>query len=123
LDKLITITEEWHDQDLVMIDARRLLASHRLNYTSQGAQCLEILWWECPPEQWESLRFVGSMNVIETPVPVLEENGKMNEGQLTIAVAFMTELITPWCPTYECVAPFSWSPNQENQTSGYALQT
>jgi hypothetical protein len=48
LDKIITITEGWHDQDLVMIDARCLLASHRLNYTSQGAERLEILWWECP---------------------------------------------------------------------------
>jgi hypothetical protein len=57
LDKLRTITEGWHDQDLVMIDALRLLASHRLNYTSQGAQRLDILWWECPPENWESLCF------------------------------------------------------------------
>jgi hypothetical protein len=48
LEKLRTITEGWHDQYLVMIDARLLLASHRLNYTSQGAQRLEILWWECP---------------------------------------------------------------------------
>jgi hypothetical protein len=31
---------------------------------------------------------------METPVPVLEENGKMTENQLTIAVAFMTELIS-----------------------------
>jgi hypothetical protein len=37
LNKLRTITEGWHDQDLVMIYARLLLASHRLNYTSQGA--------------------------------------------------------------------------------------
>jgi hypothetical protein len=71
-DKLRTITEGWHDQDLFMLDARRLLASHRLNYTSQGAHRLEILWWECPPEHWESLRFGGSMNFMETPVPVFE---------------------------------------------------
>jgi hypothetical protein len=77
-----------------MIDARRLLASHRLNYTSQGAQHLEILWWECPPEHWESLRFGVSMNFMETPVPVLEGNGKMTESQLTIAVTFVTELIS-----------------------------
>jgi hypothetical protein len=31
LDKLRTITEGGHDQRLVMLDARRLLASHRLN--------------------------------------------------------------------------------------------
>jgi hypothetical protein len=49
LEKLRTITERWRDQQVVMLDARRLLASHRLNYTSQGAQRLEILWWECPP--------------------------------------------------------------------------
>jgi hypothetical protein len=94
LDKLRTITEGWHANRLVMMDARRLLASHHLNYTSQGAKRLEILWWEWPPENWESLRFGGSMNFMETPVPVLEENGKMTEIQLTIAVAFVTELIS-----------------------------
>jgi hypothetical protein len=86
---------EWYeDQDLVIMDAHRLLDSHRLNYTSQGAHRLEILWWECPPEHWESLCFGGSMSFMETPVPVLEENGKMTESQLTIAVAFVTELIS-----------------------------
>jgi hypothetical protein len=34
------------------------------------------------------------MSFMETPVPVLEENGKMTESQLTIAVAFATELIS-----------------------------
>jgi hypothetical protein len=34
------------------------------------------------------------MNFMETPVPILEENGKMTEIQLTIAVAFVTELIS-----------------------------
>jgi hypothetical protein len=77
LDKLRTFTEGWHDQYLVMIDAHHLLASHRLNYTSQGGQRLEILWWECPPEHWESLCFGGSMNFMETPVLVLEGNGRM----------------------------------------------
>jgi hypothetical protein len=45
LDKIMTIAEGWHDQDCTMVEGRRLLASHRLNYTSQGAQHLEILWW------------------------------------------------------------------------------
>jgi hypothetical protein len=72
-----------------MMDALRLLASHRLNYTSQGSQRLEILWWECPPENWESLRFGGSMNFMDNPVPILEGNGKMTESQHTIAVAFV----------------------------------
>jgi hypothetical protein len=35
----------------------------------------------------------GSMNFKEIPVPVLEENGKMAEIQITITVAFATELI------------------------------
>jgi hypothetical protein len=30
------------------------------------------------------------MNFMETPVPGLEENGKINEIHLTIAVAFVT---------------------------------
>jgi hypothetical protein len=47
-----------------------------------------------PPEHWESLRFGESMNFMETPVPILEENGKMTVSQLTIAVAFVTELIS-----------------------------
>jgi hypothetical protein len=40
LNKIRTINQGWHDQDDVMIEGRRLLASHRLNYTSQGNQCL-----------------------------------------------------------------------------------
>jgi hypothetical protein len=76
-----------------MIYARRLLVSHRLHYTFQGAHRLEILWWECPPEHWGSLCFGVSMNFMDTPVPVLEENGKITDSQLTIAVAFVTELI------------------------------
>jgi hypothetical protein len=34
------------------------------------------------------------MNFMETSVPGLEGNGKMTESQLTIAVAFVTELIS-----------------------------
>jgi hypothetical protein len=52
LDKLGTITHGWHDQDTVILEVRRLLASRRLNYTSQGAQCLNFLWREWPPENW-----------------------------------------------------------------------
>jgi hypothetical protein len=33
------------------------------------------------------------MNFMETPVPGLEENGKMTESQLKIAVDFVIELI------------------------------
>jgi hypothetical protein len=92
--KLRTITEGWRDQQAVMLNARRLLAPYRLNYTSQGAQRLEIIWWEYRLEHWESLRFGGSMSYMETPVPILEENGKLTESQLAISVAFVTELIS-----------------------------
>jgi hypothetical protein len=34
------------------------------------------------------------MNFMETPVPILEGNGKMTESQLAIAVDFVTELIS-----------------------------
>jgi hypothetical protein len=34
------------------------------------------------------------MNFMETPAPILEENGKMTESQLAIAVAFVTELVS-----------------------------
>jgi hypothetical protein len=94
LDKLRTITVGWNDHNLVMMEAWRLLASHLLNYTYQGSQRLEILWWESPPEHWESLRFGGSMSSMDTPVPIMVENGKMTESQLTIAVAFVNELIS-----------------------------
>jgi hypothetical protein len=49
---------------------------------------------QCPPEHWESVRFEGSMNFTETPVPVLEGNGKMTESQLTISADFVRELIS-----------------------------
>jgi hypothetical protein len=67
LNKLSNIAQVWHDQDDVMLEGRRLLASHHLNYTSQGAQHLESLCWEWPPEHWESLRFWVSMNLLITP--------------------------------------------------------
>jgi hypothetical protein len=70
LNKLGNINQGWHDHDDVMIEGRRLLASHRLKHTFQGAQRLEILWWEWPPEHWELLRFGGSMNFMETPTPL-----------------------------------------------------
>jgi hypothetical protein len=34
------------------------------------------------------------MNFMETPLPILEGNGKMTESQIAIAVAFVTELIS-----------------------------
>jgi hypothetical protein len=34
------------------------------------------------------------MNLMVTPVPGLEDNGKMTESHLKIAVAFVTELIS-----------------------------
>jgi hypothetical protein len=34
------------------------------------------------------------MNFMETQVPILKENGKMTESQLTISVALVTELIS-----------------------------
>jgi hypothetical protein len=67
LHKIRTISQGWYDQDAVLLEGRLLLASHRLNYTSQGAQHLNILWWEWPPEHWELLRFGASMNFMETP--------------------------------------------------------
>jgi hypothetical protein len=55
----------------------------------------------------------GYMNFMDTPAPVWEDNGKMTGKQLTIAVAFVTELIIlgvldlvpQWCPSYEYVLP------------------
>jgi hypothetical protein len=47
-----------------------------------------------PPEHWESLCFGDSMKFTETPVPVLEENVKMTESHLAIAVTFVTEIIS-----------------------------
>jgi hypothetical protein len=34
------------------------------------------------------------MNFMETPAPILEENGKLTESKLAIDVAFVTELIS-----------------------------
>jgi hypothetical protein len=69
----ICTSSGWPDQDFDTVEGRRLLASHRLNYTSQGSQCLEIIWWKWPPENCESLRFGGSMNFMDTPDPYREE--------------------------------------------------
>jgi hypothetical protein len=86
--------EGWTYQVAVLTEGRCLLASHRLHNTSQGARRLEILWWECPLEHWESLRFGASMNFMKTPEPGLEENAKMTESQIKIVVYFVSELIS-----------------------------
>jgi hypothetical protein len=43
LHKVRTISQGWHGQDSVLLEGRRLLSSRRLNYTSQGAQCFDII--------------------------------------------------------------------------------
>jgi hypothetical protein len=70
--KLRTLSKGWKDREAVLMEGRRLLVSHRLNYTAQGSQRLEIMWWEWSPEHWEYLRFGSSMNFMNTPEPGLE---------------------------------------------------
>jgi hypothetical protein len=90
---------EWDATDLqeggewceARLDKLRMMALPMVGYDGRmapfGFTPPELNLHRCPapgdplvgisPEHWESLRFGGSMNFMETTVPVLEENGKI----------------------------------------------
>ena len=71
------------------------LAKHRGNYDRHGSRPtkLQILWWEFPPEHWQSLREGSSMNFLQPPPAKHEPNGEMDDEQLATAGEFVDELI------------------------------
>ena len=74
-------------------DGLQALARHRTNYTSNGPQQLQLLWWEFPEEHWEPLREGCSMNFLISPEGELQMNSKMDEAGKAIAGKFVDELV------------------------------
>lgn len=71
------------------------LEDHRLNYTEEGAVAKRprILWWEFPPEHWDSLREGSSMHYLCSPKQYIHENSAMTSEQTAIASDFVDELV------------------------------
>jgi hypothetical protein len=101
--------EKWHQERRATLEraveslpnAQQLLDEgevamdvHRANYTSEGPQRLQLLWWEFPPEHWEALRVGSSMNFLITPSGELELNSAMDPEQLAVAAQFVDELVS-----------------------------
>jgi hypothetical protein len=69
------------------------------------------------------------MKFMETPTPGLEENRKMTDSQIQIAVAFVTEFISVGVLALVThgillvnACPFSLWRGQDSNINGYALQ-
>jgi hypothetical protein len=61
------------------------LAVHRHNYTDDGPQHLQLLWWEFPKEHHEGLREGFRMTFLVTPEGELQLNSEMDKVERAIA--------------------------------------
>jgi hypothetical protein len=74
-------------------DDLQALARHGLNYTLEGPQQLQLLWWKFPEEHWEPLREGCSMNFLVLPGGESQMNSKMDEAIKAEAGRFVDELV------------------------------
>ena len=81
------------DQERYLERGIQALSQHGLNYTSDGPQQLQLLWWEFPPEHWGPLREGCSMNFLILPSGELQMNSKMDEATRPIAGRFVDKLV------------------------------
>ena len=77
-------------------EGMRILTIHQGNYDDKGPKPtrLQVLWWEFPPEHWESVRVGSRMNFMVPPAPAIHANGEMDEEGLRLAGEFVDELVT-----------------------------
>jgi hypothetical protein len=92
--KRVAAVEGLPNADQLLVVGETALAIHWENYTEAGPKCLQLLWWEFPPEHWEALRWGSSMNFLVQPSGHLEFNSEMDEQQLEVASQFVDELIS-----------------------------
>jgi hypothetical protein len=64
-----------------------------MNYTKDGPELLQLLWWEFPPESWTAIREGSSMNFVVVANGELKANSPFNEAELQVAIRFFDELI------------------------------
>ena len=81
------------DREKMLWEGKQDLHRHRNNYGPEGPQHLQLLWWEFPPEHWETLRVGCSMNFLKDPVAHLWDNSTTSPSQMEAGVAFVEELI------------------------------
>ena len=92
LKNLKAATEGLPDQDQLIRDGLKAMDFHRKNYTPDGPKHLQLLWWEFPPEHWESLRLGSSMNFLIEPTGELVPNSFMEDEDKEVAGKFVDEL-------------------------------
>ena len=80
------------DAEKLYTEGLAALDRHRQNYGDEGIQRLQLLWWEFPPEHWETLRTGCPMNFLTTPTGEIVENAPMTEEQVKLATTFIDEL-------------------------------
>lgn len=83
------------DPNAIYSDGLSCLDRHRTNYDSVGSTptTLQILWWNFPKLHWDSLRIGSRMNFRRPPPTGVTPNSTMTPDQLTVAGAFVDELI------------------------------
>jgi hypothetical protein len=80
------------DQLCLFDEGLSALATHQENYGIKGAQHLQLLLWEFPPEHWHDLRHGCPMNFLEPPVSGVVLNSAMTDEQCGTAIEFVEEL-------------------------------
>ena len=71
------------------------LKIYRKNYDEDGPnpKCLQLLWWEFPPTQWDSIRDGCSMCFLTEPAHQILPNVPMNPEELKVTAEFVDELM------------------------------
>jgi hypothetical protein len=79
-------SEYWYQEGL------ECLARHRTNYTTEGPQQLQLLWWEFPVQHHEALREGCRLGFLLHPSGQVVENGPMTDEDRKVAGRFVDEL-------------------------------
>jgi hypothetical protein len=93
LQTLSQAMEELEEPEYWYQEGVKCLARHRLNYTTEGPQQLQLLWWEFPREHWTTaLREGCRLGFLATPEGKLALNGKLTDIEREVAGRFVDEL-------------------------------
>jgi hypothetical protein len=80
------------DEMVHWLKGLQCLDRHRLNYTEQGPQQLQLLWWEFPCEHWKALREGCPLGFLVSPEGELVLNGSFTHEERQVAGRFVDEL-------------------------------
>jgi hypothetical protein len=89
------------------------------NYGPDKPKHLVVLWWNWPPEHWDELQDMASMNFLQEPPPGLVDNSAMTADQLETTISSVNELIEKWPPSqWSTISPSSWWKNLLTDNGG-----